>query len=239
QSPFWHRRRVNRPASGSRRRCFDLCARCLPALLHRFLSSGRLLRRQPLAEIFEKTLVYLRIILRRRSRSSNDANRFAALGAACAWSLQTSRPASRHWCTHDHRRAPDFLQRVAVREPVSGLDQFITRISLGKHHFAHRFQTKPRITQMKQIGIFLLSAVLIFAVTALGQDTKSAANASPTAGDAVYARPGQLVSAEDGTRLNLYCMGSGSPTVVLDSGWEDWAPAWSKEQPEVAMWPRA
>ncbi len=74
---------------------------------------------------------------------------------------------------------------------------------------------------MKQIAIFLLSAGLIFVVTALGQDTKSAADASPTAGDAVYARPGQLVSAEDGTRLNLYCMGSGSPTVVFDSGWED------------------
>src|SRR5207248_9892577 len=154
-------------------------------------------------------------------------------------SLQTSRPASRHRCTHDYRRAPDFLQRVAVREPVSGLDQFITRISLGKHHFAHRSQTKPRITQMKQIAIFLLSAGLIFAVTGFGQDTKSAADASPTAGDAVYARPGQLVSAEDGTRLNLYCMGSGSPTVVFDSGWEDWAPAWSKVQPEVAKWTRA
>src|SRR5205807_5957676 len=143
-----------------------------------------------------------------------------------------SRPASRHWCTHDHRRAADFLQRVAVREPVSGLDQFITRISLGKHHFAHRFQTKPRITQMKQIGIFLLSAVLIFAVTALGQDTKRAANPNPTAGDAVYARPGQLVYAADDARLNLYCMGSGSPTVVFDSGWGDWAPAWSKVQPQ-------
>jgi len=34
-----------------------------------------------------------------------------------------------------------------------------------------------------------LSAGLIFAVTGFGQDTKSAADASPTAGDAVYARP--------------------------------------------------
>ncbi len=92
---------------------------------------------------------------------------------------------------------------------------------------------------MKQIGIFLLSVAPIFAVTALGQDTKSAADASPTAGDAVYARPGQLVSAADGARLNLYCMGSGSPTVVFDSGWGDWAPAWSKVQPQIAKWTRA
>jgi len=92
---------------------------------------------------------------------------------------------------------------------------------------------------MKQIGILLLSAVLIFAVTGFGQDTRSAADAGPTAGDAVYARPGQLVSAADGARLNLYCMGSGSPTVVFDSGWGDWAPAWSKVQPQIAKWTRA
>jgi formylglycine-generating enzyme required for sulfatase activity len=34
-------------------------------------------------------------------------------------------------------------------------------------------------------------------------------------------------------------MGSGSPTVVLDSGWEDWAPAWAIVQPRVAKFTRA
>jgi len=53
-----------------------------------------------------------------------------------------------------------------------------------------------------------------------------------------YASPGQLVDV-DGFRLNLYCMVSGSPTVVFDSGWGDWAPAWSKVQPEIAKWMRA
>ena len=42
-----------------------------------------------------------------------------------------------------------------------------------------------------------------------------------------------------GTRLNLYCIGSGTPTVVFDSGWEDWAPAWALVQPRVAEWTRA
>src|SRR5207248_222690 len=56
--------------------------------------------------------------------------------------------------------------------------------------------------------------------------------------DSVYARPGRLVDA-GGFRLNLYCMGKGSPTVVFDSGWGDWAPAWSKVQPQVAKWTRA
>jgi pimeloyl-ACP methyl ester carboxylesterase len=58
-------------------------------------------------------------------------------------------------------------------------------------------------------------------------------------GDSVYARPGRVVAAGDGARLNLYCMGRGSPTVVFDSGWEDWAPAWAVVQPRVATWTRA
>jgi pimeloyl-ACP methyl ester carboxylesterase len=56
--------------------------------------------------------------------------------------------------------------------------------------------------------------------------------------DTMYTQSGQLVSV--GThRLNLYCTGSGSPAVVFDSGWEDWAPAWSSVQPHIAKWTRA
>jgi pimeloyl-ACP methyl ester carboxylesterase len=84
---------------------------------------------------------------------------------------------------------------------------------------------------MKQTQILLL-AVLISTATC-GQ---GAANASAPP-DSVYARPGQLVDV-GGFRLNLYCMGSGSPTVVFDSGWGDWAPAWSKVQPVIAKWTR-
>jgi pimeloyl-ACP methyl ester carboxylesterase len=62
--------------------------------------------------------------------------------------------------------------------------------------------------------------------------------ASAAAGDALFARPGQLVAAQ-GTRLNFYCMAQGSPAVVFDSGWGDWAPVWMLVQPEVAKWTRA
>src|SRR5258708_28190499 len=82
---------------------------------------------------------------------------------------------------------------------------------------------------MNRTRICLLLVVLISTVVA------SSAVCAPA--DSVYARPGQLVDA-GGFRLNLYCMGSGSPTVVFDSGWEDWAPAWSKVQPEIAKWTR-
>src|SRR5207248_10447908 len=40
-------------------------------------------------------------------------------------------------------------------------------------------------------------------------------------------------------RLNLYCMGHGSPAVVFDSGFEDWAPAWAVVQPRIARFTRA
>jgi pimeloyl-ACP methyl ester carboxylesterase len=58
-------------------------------------------------------------------------------------------------------------------------------------------------------------------------------------GDEVYTKPGQIVSTGDGTRLNLYCTGHGSRTVVFDAGHQDWAPAWAVVQPEVALWTRA
>ncbi len=80
---------------------------------------------------------------------------------------------------------------------------------------------------------FLAAFVPAWLLVALLQSTASAA-----AGDHLYARPGQLVAA-DGTRLNLYCMGKGTPAVVFDSGWEDWAPVWAIVQPAVAKWTRA
>jgi pimeloyl-ACP methyl ester carboxylesterase len=88
---------------------------------------------------------------------------------------------------------------------------------------------------MKQIQMFLLLAVLISTAAVSGRQVASGGSFPA---DIVYARPGQLVDA-GGFRLNLYCMGSGSPTIVFDSGWGDWAPAWSKVQPEIAKWTRA
>jgi len=78
----------------------------------------------------------------------------------------------------------------------------------------------------------LLPALALLLLIGLAQP----ANAAP--GDSVYLRPGQLVRAGDGLRLNLYCMGHGSPAVVFDSGHQDWAPAWAMVQPEIAKFTR-
>ena len=61
----------------------------------------------------------------------------------------------------------------------------------------------------------------------------SIASAQAATGDQIYAHPGQLVNAGP-TKLNFYCTGSGSPTVVFDAGWEDWSPSWVLIQPVIA-----
>ena len=48
-----------------------------------------------------------------------------------------------------------------------------------------------------------------------------------------YPPPGQLVDV-GGYRLHMNCTGSGSPTVVIESGWGDSSAAWGWVQPEVA-----
>jgi pimeloyl-ACP methyl ester carboxylesterase len=65
----------------------------------------------------------------------------------------------------------------------------------------------------------------------------SAAIAAP--GDTLYMHPGRLAPAGDGVQLNMYCLGHGSPAVVFDSGFEDWAPAWAVVQPRIARFTRA
>jgi len=78
-------------------------------------------------------------------------------------------------------------------------------------------------------SVLMLFACLLMEVPGL-------TSAAP--GDMLYAQPGRLVDA-NGSRLNLYCTGTGAPTVVFDSGWGDWAPIWAFVQPRVAAWTQA
>lgn len=66
----------------------------------------------------------------------------------------------------------------------------------------------------------------------------SQTGASAANGDDLYTRPGIRSSTGSGS-LNLYCLGSGTPTVVFDQGWGDWSPAWAVVQPRVAAFTRA
>ncbi len=55
-----------------------------------------------------------------------------------------------------------------------------------------------------------------------------------TVPSAVYATAQRLIALDGFRRLNLYCEGSGSPTVVLDAGAGDGMAAWRYVQAEVA-----
>jgi pimeloyl-ACP methyl ester carboxylesterase len=50
-----------------------------------------------------------------------------------------------------------------------------------------------------------------------------------------YTHSQQLVEIAPGRRINLYCTGSGSPTVVMDAGFANFSAVWRYVQPEVAQ----
>jgi hypothetical protein len=52
------------------------------------------------------------------------------------------------------------------------------------------------------------------------------AQAAPLPPETYYA-PHRLVTLPDGRRMNLFCLGQGAPTVVLDAGYGSGASAWA------------
>src|SRR6476619_4466167 len=72
--------------------------------------------------------------------------------------------------------------------------------------------------------------VLILGLMLGGAMYESAAEAADAR---AYPPPGQLVDV-GGYRLHINCTGTGSPTVVIESGWGDMSAAWGWVQPEVA-----
>ena len=63
--------------------------------------------------------------------------------------------------------------------------------------------------------------------------TASAASAGSVTPSAVYAAPQRLVAVEGARRLNLYCAGSGDPTVVLDAGSGNSMATWRHVQAQI------
>ena len=74
------------------------------------------------------------------------------------------------------------------------------------------------------------AVILVLGLMAMGAIYESAAEASDTR---AYPPPGKLVDV-GGYRLHINCTGSGSPTVVIDTGLGDWSTMWSWVQPEIA-----
>jgi len=84
-----------------------------------------------------------------------------------------------------------------------------------------------------------MHSVRVFA-TLLIVGTCAAAAADPhVVADAAYLHAQQRVEVEHGRRLNLYCLGRGTPTVVFESGLTDETSTWGLVQPAVARNTRA
>lgn len=67
----------------------------------------------------------------------------------------------------------------------------------------------------------------------------AAEKTAPVIDDPAYTHAQRLVEVEPGRRLNLYCLGKGTPTVVFESGLADDASAWALVQPAIAAHTRA
>jgi pimeloyl-ACP methyl ester carboxylesterase len=81
------------------------------------------------------------------------------------------------------------------------------------------------------VALFVL-ACTIFAATA-------GARSNAVIDDPAYASAQRLVDVGQGRRLNLYCIGTGTPTVVFDAGLANWSQIWGLVQPVVAHTTRA
>ena len=88
-----------------------------------------------------------------------------------------------------------------------------------------------RLNRMVRIATATAAAtLLVCALSACGMGPA----ASPLSREA-FERPGRLVSLPDHRKLNLRCLGNGSPTVILESGFGAGASAWSDVQPRIAQ----
>jgi len=82
-------------------------------------------------------------------------------------------------------------------------------------------------------GIGRTLAMLFGLIVVLGLVGAVYESAAEAADVRAYPPPGQMVDV-GGYRLHINCIGAGSPTVVIESGWGDMSAAWGWVQPEVA-----
>jgi pimeloyl-ACP methyl ester carboxylesterase len=84
---------------------------------------------------------------------------------------------------------------------------------------------------MKACGLLTAMAFVsvILTTQCVGQELTK-----PLVSDPLYTRPQTLVDVDHGRRMNIYCLGEGSPTVILDSGMGDSTVSWALVQPMIA-----
>ncbi len=93
------------------------------------------------------------------------------------------------------------------------------------------------MTAARLIGAAAAALALAYGPPAAAHTASSpdATSAIPTVvPDSVFTSPQQLVAVEGGRRLNLYCVGAGAPTVILEAGAANTMQTWRYVQGEIA-----
>lgn len=142
------------------------------------------------------------------------------------------------------RAAQPNLQVTRLRQEVSGAIFFDW---FGYEQRAFRDENTERLKQslgsriqgncQVKIPRYLLYWVLVLLITACS----SPPTASPSPTDAQRGSPSEFEGTVDvgGYEMYLHCMGTGTPTVILEAGLNDVAETWSLVQPGVARFTRA
>ncbi len=78
------------------------------------------------------------------------------------------------------------------------------------------------------------AGLLGIAVLALAPAARSATPAPAVVTDMAFIQPARLVDIGNGRRMNIYCIGHGSPVVIFEAGLGDQIRAWAMVQPAIA-----
>jgi pimeloyl-ACP methyl ester carboxylesterase len=89
------------------------------------------------------------------------------------------------------------------------------------------------VVRSRRVASLVCAAALaVMAAHSVGAGAESAH--SPDPAWSVYAAPQRLVRLPDGRAMNIYCLGRGDPTVILDAGLGDSAVVWRKVHARLA-----
>lgn len=100
-------------------------------------------------------------------------------------------------------------------------------------------QNKTTKTRQRGVRWWLvrLATAVLFLIIILGALTWVSGASAKSGMAAQNPPPGQLIDV-DGTKLHIHCQGSGSATVVMDAGLNDFSLFWTAVQPEIAQFSR-
>lgn len=88
-------------------------------------------------------------------------------------------------------------------------------------------------------GVFKKAISQLFCLLIFTAPHAYAARSTASVTDPAYASAQRLVNVDHGRRLNIYCIGKGSPTVIFDAGLGNWSQIWGLVQPVIAKRTRA